>query len=585
MSRDGVGTFTLTAGLNPVVTGTSITSNWWNTTGLDIAAAVTASIANDGQTPILANLPMATFRHTGVGNAVARTDYASAGQIQDNSLVWGGTAGGTADALTLTLAPIITAYVTGQRFLFISSASANTTTTPTLVVSGLAAKTFKRKDGTAIVAGDIPASTVCECVYNGTNMVLMTNGGANTVTSLSNITATIAANSINNGDFAQTWNWALTTAAKSAIKITENTAATGGAGAQYLLDVQTITASTAIPFRVRSLGLTDTILVSRTGDVTITGVGSATTPGVITITGGAPTTAATAGAAVNIVGGLGNTSGNGGAIVITSGAAGSTSASGAVTISSGTTTAGASGAVTIGSGNATGGVPGTTTINAGAAQTAATAGGAIAITAGAGNTSGAGGAVTITSGAAGNTGVAGVINITVGNATAGNGSAMTLTAGNGAGGTASGGHLNLVPGAAVSTGLPGEIQANGDSGWIIFNDIQNGQTAGSHAATKVVGVCQRAMRLKAVSRAFTTASSSGTLQVEKLTGTTAPGSGTNLLTGTVALTGAANTVVSGTLIATVASLTFAAGDRVGFVFGGTVTGLIGSAISASFAPV
>jgi hypothetical protein len=38
----------------------------------------------DGQGQPTANLPMANFRHTGVGNGVARNDYAALGQIQDN---------------------------------------------------------------------------------------------------------------------------------------------------------------------------------------------------------------------------------------------------------------------------------------------------------------------------------------------------------------------------------------------------------------------------------------------------------------------------------------------------------------------
>jgi hypothetical protein len=51
MSRNGSGTYTLPAG-NPVVTGTTISSSWANTTLTDISTALTNSIAADGQTPI-----------------------------------------------------------------------------------------------------------------------------------------------------------------------------------------------------------------------------------------------------------------------------------------------------------------------------------------------------------------------------------------------------------------------------------------------------------------------------------------------------------------------------------------------------
>jgi hypothetical protein len=68
-----------------------------------------------------------------------------------------------------------------------------------------------------------------------------------------------------------------------------------------------------------------------------------------------------------------------------------------------------------------------------------------------------------------------------------------------------------------------------------------------------------------------------TVDIEKLTGTTAPGSGTALLTAALDVHGvAANTVQSGTLITTTASLTLAAGDRLGLVVAGTLTGLVGS---------
>jgi hypothetical protein len=47
----------------------------------DIAAALTASIANDGQTVPVANLPMGGFKHTGVAVAVSGTDYARWDQV------------------------------------------------------------------------------------------------------------------------------------------------------------------------------------------------------------------------------------------------------------------------------------------------------------------------------------------------------------------------------------------------------------------------------------------------------------------------------------------------------------------------
>jgi hypothetical protein len=59
MSRNGSGTYSLPAG-NPVVTGTTISSSWANSTMSDLAAALTDSVAADGQTPMTGNLDLNT---------------------------------------------------------------------------------------------------------------------------------------------------------------------------------------------------------------------------------------------------------------------------------------------------------------------------------------------------------------------------------------------------------------------------------------------------------------------------------------------------------------------------------------------
>jgi hypothetical protein len=70
MSRNGSGTYTLPAG-NPVVTGTTISSTWANTTFTDISTALSGSIAADGQTPITGAL-------VGIGDTVS---FGGTGQI------------------------------------------------------------------------------------------------------------------------------------------------------------------------------------------------------------------------------------------------------------------------------------------------------------------------------------------------------------------------------------------------------------------------------------------------------------------------------------------------------------------------
>jgi hypothetical protein len=98
---------------------------------------------------------MANFRHTGVGNGTARTDYAALGQLQDGSTNWTA-AGGSSDALTATYTPALTVLLEGQ-LCFLRAAAANTGTTPTFSPNGLTAHTITRYGGAALVAGDIPA--------------------------------------------------------------------------------------------------------------------------------------------------------------------------------------------------------------------------------------------------------------------------------------------------------------------------------------------------------------------------------------------------------------------------------------------
>jgi fibronectin-binding autotransporter adhesin len=109
--------------------------------------------------------------------------------------------------------------------------------------------------------------------------------GAGSGSALSAITAAVAGNSINNGDNAQTWNWALTTAAKTAFTFGENTASINGAGSQYILSAATLASSTAAPLKVVAQGniIIDT---TNTGGVTI---GNATAAQAVTIDAGTAT--------------------------------------------------------------------------------------------------------------------------------------------------------------------------------------------------------------------------------------------------------------------------------------------------------
>jgi hypothetical protein len=66
--------------------------------------------------------------------------------------------------------------------------------------------------------------------------------------------------------------------------------------------------------------------------------------------------------------------------------------------------------------------------------------------------------------------------------------------------------------------------------------------------------------------------------LEKASGTTAIGSGTDLFTGNIDLTTTANTLNTATLAASAATRKFKAGDRIGADFGGTVSPIAGAMV-------
>ena len=76
MSRNGSGTYSLPAG-NPVVTGTTITSSWANSTLSDIANSLTQSVSADGQTPVTGALNMTGHLINNVTDPVSAQDAAT----------------------------------------------------------------------------------------------------------------------------------------------------------------------------------------------------------------------------------------------------------------------------------------------------------------------------------------------------------------------------------------------------------------------------------------------------------------------------------------------------------------------------
>lgn len=167
MSFDGAGTYSPPAADFPVVTLTTVSSTHFNNTINDMSTALSLCVTRSGQSPWTGNLPAGGFKITGMAAGTLRGDSVRAAEAQDGTYTYGGTAGGTADALTFSLAPAITAYVLGQVFVFKSSASPNTTAA-TLAINGIATPKAIQRDGAALVAGDIEASKFYLVLYDGT---------------------------------------------------------------------------------------------------------------------------------------------------------------------------------------------------------------------------------------------------------------------------------------------------------------------------------------------------------------------------------------------------------------------------------
>lgn len=91
--------------------------------------------------------------------------------LQHNAEKYAADTSGSSTAYVITLSPVPTSYTTGM-VIYAKIVSANTTTTPTLNVNGLGAKTIVKFASTALAVGDIAANTFNAFIYDGTNLVL-----------------------------------------------------------------------------------------------------------------------------------------------------------------------------------------------------------------------------------------------------------------------------------------------------------------------------------------------------------------------------------------------------------------------------
>ena len=179
---NGSGTYTLTAG-QPVVAGTDILDSTFNTLTADLATALSTCVTRDGQSPPTTNLPMGSFKLTGLAAGTAAGHSVRFEQLQTgvNKLI---TVAGTGDVITGVMTPTYGAYTNGDMFTFIVGST--NTTNVTINIDGLGAKAITNGT-TALTAGELTASRVVVVQYDGTQFQLLNSYFVTTATGTGNL--------------------------------------------------------------------------------------------------------------------------------------------------------------------------------------------------------------------------------------------------------------------------------------------------------------------------------------------------------------------------------------------------------------
>lgn len=125
------------------------------------------SSAQSSATAAAASATAAAGSATSAASSAAQAAASAASVLYQ----WGGTVGGSANAITLTPTPALPSYTQGQKLAFI--ATADNTGAVTVNVSGLGVKSVKSSDGDALIAGEILNNHLYLLTYDGTNFRIM----------------------------------------------------------------------------------------------------------------------------------------------------------------------------------------------------------------------------------------------------------------------------------------------------------------------------------------------------------------------------------------------------------------------------
>lgn len=176
--------------------GVKIVSSGHDTHDQDIAGGLNSLLLKNGNNTPTANLPMATYKHTGVGNGSARTDYLAVGQLQDSAVNYAAATVSSSNVYVATLSPAVTAYTTGMT-VHLEFAAINTGSA-TINLNSVGAKTIKDVYGAALIGNELQSGGIYTICYDGTDFLLV-----NTASLLRTVTIKKAAVSITHNTWTQ----------------------------------------------------------------------------------------------------------------------------------------------------------------------------------------------------------------------------------------------------------------------------------------------------------------------------------------------------------------------------------------------
>jgi len=172
MSRDGSGNFTYPAATLGTP-GSVIESAKYNAMVGETATGLSESINKAGTVAFIGNQSMGGNRLTNLADGTQSANAASVSQVRSGIVSHASAVAGGVNAIELTFSPTFSAYTDYMRIRW-TSGGANSTTSPTIEVDGMAAKNLRKFDNQAVAAGDTgPSGYECEAVYDGTRFLLL----------------------------------------------------------------------------------------------------------------------------------------------------------------------------------------------------------------------------------------------------------------------------------------------------------------------------------------------------------------------------------------------------------------------------